>query len=103
MQKNSLDKELAEVANKLTGLPTAEELKALYIRFDFDRKRLAEHLKISTIQLLRMKKQLLGNCTLPNTGTYKRHYADHQWYTRQYAEWAHPPKYSKCFGNSTDE
>lgn len=91
-----------EVTNKLTGLPTAEELKALYIKHDFDRKRLAKTLNMSQSQLLRLKKKLLGDCVMPSYPSYMRQYNEVQWYTTKFAEWTHIPKHV-CKGNSTDD
>src|SRR5574343_597413 len=95
---NSID----DITNKLSGLPTAEELKALYIQFEFDRKRLATHLGISCAELLRMKKRLLGNCVLPRSSSYIRHYNEVQWYTFHHAEWTHVHKAHTCIGNSSN-
>lgn len=91
-----------EVTNKLSGLPSAEELQALYIKFEFDRGRLSKHLGISKAQLNSMKKKLLGNCEMPSYPTYQRQFNEVQWYTTKYAEWTHIPK-KECKGNSSDE
>jgi hypothetical protein len=97
-----MDINQANVTNKLKGLPTDEELKALYIRFNFDRKALAAHLGMTTQQLLTLKKQLLGNDTLPPSKSYVKHMYQHQWFTYWHAEWTHPPKSKQCVGNRND-
>ena len=93
--------ESTQVTHKLMGLPSPKELKALYIRFEFDRTRIAAHLGITTARLNRLKKDLLGNCVLPSTNSYRRQFNEVQWFTTKYAEWAHIPK-RECKGNSTD-
>ena len=46
-----------EVANQLQNLPTRETLKAAYLQYDFDRKKVAEHFNISTARLNSIKKK----------------------------------------------
>lgn len=90
-----------QVTYKLLGLPTPSELKALYIKYEFDRNAIAKHLGITTTKLNRLKKDLLGNCELPSTSSYRRQFNEVQWFTTKYAEWTHVPK-RPCKGNSTD-
>lgn len=96
-----MDPQALDVTNKLTGRPTADELKALYIKFDFDRKRLAKHLNMSESTLLRFKNKMLGDCVLPSTSSYMRQFNEVQWYTTKFAEWTHIPK-RQCKGNASD-
>lgn len=90
-----------QVTHRLMGLPTPTELKALYIKYEFDRTKIATHLGITTTKLNAIKKDLLGNCTLPSTNSYRRQFNEVQWFTTKYAEWTHIPKRT-CKGNSTD-
>ena len=89
-----------EVTNKLTGLPTAEELKQLYIKKDFNRLEIAKHLGMSIGQLNRLKNKLLGNCSLPSYPSYMRQYNEVKWYTTKHASWTHVPPAIECKGES---
>lgn len=89
-----------EVTNKLTGLPTAEELKQLYIKKDFNRLEIAKHLGMSVGQLNRLKIKLLGNCTLPSYPSYMRQYNEVTWYTKKHASWTHVAPATDCKGES---
>lgn len=89
-----------EVTNKLTGLPTAEELKKLYIEQNFDRLVIAKHLGMSIGQLNRLKKKLLGDCVLPSYPSYMRQYNEVKWYTMKHASWTHVAPSIECKGES---
>jgi hypothetical protein len=91
-----------DVTNKLTGLPTAEELKQLYINQNFDRLVIAKHLGMTIAQLNRFKKKMLGDCVLPSYPTYMRQYNEVTWYTGKHAEWTHVKPATICKGNSND-
>jgi hypothetical protein len=91
--------EIDDVTSRLVGLPTSEELKNLYLEYQFDRRKIAEHLGVTTPQLLKLKKKLLGECKLPPHSTYSNYFNDTRWFTGAYAEWTHPPKNPTCRGN----
>jgi hypothetical protein len=89
-----------DVTNKLTGLPSAEELKKLYIEKEFDRNVIAHHLGMTGAQLNRFKKKVLGDCVLPSYPSYMRQYNEVNWYTGKHAEWTHVKPATRCKGNS---
>lgn len=89
-----------EVANHLKGLPTRETLKAAYLKYDFDRPKVAEHFRITVAQLNRIKKALLGDAELPPGPTYVRQWNEVKWYTGKFPEWTHIPRNDKGPGSS---
>jgi len=82
--------EVLQVAHVMNGMPSQQGLADLYIKYGFNRRKVADHLGITPGRLSTIQKHYFGKTKLPRPDNYNTLIQEIRWHKQSFPAWTIP-------------